>query len=65
MEEAAGDPKMGEKCFTTTMNTTALSWETVNSCAQNEANDVQAAGAKATPQHDCKFLLFLLKKIIK
>ena len=54
MEEADGAPSMAESCFASTMNSTALSWSTVEDCFKNEAEDVQNAAMKATPNHDCK-----------
>jgi hypothetical protein len=57
MEEAEGQPTAGQNCYETSMNTTALPWSVVNDCASNEADIVQTAAMKATPQHDCESLL--------
>ncbi|CAM9436198.1 unnamed protein product [Ectocarpus fasciculatus] len=52
MEEADGAPSEAESCFASTMNSTALSWSTVEDCFKNEADVVQNAAMKATPDHD-------------
>ena len=54
MEEEDGNPAKGESCFTNTMNSTGLSWNTVSTCASDEYDLVQNAAMKATPKHDCK-----------
>jgi len=52
MEQAEGNPAKGQSCYTSTMNTAALPWSTIDACTKNEASVVQAAGAKTTPKHD-------------
>ena len=52
MEQAEGDPSQAESCYSTSMKGSSLTFDTVSACAQNEASDVQAAAAKATPDHD-------------
>jgi len=52
MEKAEGDPSAAEACFESNMKGSSLSFDVVSACAQNEASDVQAAAAKATPSHD-------------
>ncbi len=52
MEQAEGDPAKAETCFATSMKGSSLTFDAVSACAQNEASDVQAAAAKATPSHD-------------
>lgn len=52
MEQAEGDPLQAESCYSTSMKGSSLTFDTVSACAQNEASDVQAAAAKATPDHD-------------
>lgn len=52
MELAEGDPTMGQSCYESTMNSTSVSWSTINYCAVNEGNTVQTYAAKATPAHD-------------
>lgn len=55
MEEAEGNPSMGESCYNSSMNTTALPWSTIQSCSQLQASEVQTAAMKATPtNHECK-----------
>lgn len=52
MEEEDGDFSKGESCFNSSMNSTALSWNTVESCYNNEYDLVMNAGMKATdPDH--------------
>lgn len=52
MEEEDGNPAQGQACFESTMNTTALSWSTVDACLKDEYDLVQNAAMKATPSHD-------------
>lgn len=52
MEEANGDPTKGESCYTSTMDTKALPWSTVATCAKEEESLVQTTAMKATPIHD-------------
>lgn len=53
MEEAGGELSNGETCFGSTMNTTALSWDTVQTCYDDEYDLVMNAGKKATdPNHE-------------
>mmetsp|Transcript_110855 Transcript_110855/g.238685 ORF Transcript_110855/g.238685 Transcript_110855/m.238685 type:complete len:171 (-) Transcript_110855:237-749(-) len=52
MEEEDGNPAKGQSCFESTMNTTALSWNTVQTCFEEEYDLVQNAAMKATPSHD-------------
>lgn len=54
MEEADGNPSMAESCYASTMNATSVSWTTIQDCFNNEADVVQNAAMKATPNHDCK-----------
>jgi interferon gamma-inducible protein 30 len=52
MEEEEGDFSKGEACFSSSMNSTALSWNTVQSCYNDEYDLVMNAGMKATdPDH--------------
>ncbi len=51
MEINGGVSAKAEGCFSSSMVGSALKWETVATCATVEANDVQAAMAKATPVH--------------
>lgn len=52
MEEEDGDFSKGEACFNSSMNSTALSWSTVDSCFNDEYDLVMNAGMKATdPDH--------------
>ena len=37
MENAEGNPAMGQKCYTSTMNTTALPWSTIDACSKFES----------------------------
>lgn len=60
MENAEGNPSMGEHCYTTTMNTTALPWSTIQECSKLEEKTVQTAAAKATPTHSCKCTFTLI-----
>jgi hypothetical protein len=55
MEEEEGNPAQGQACFESTMNTTALSWSTVDACLKDEYDLVQNAAMKATPSHDCEY----------
>jgi hypothetical protein len=41
MEEEDGNPAQGQACFESTMNTTALSWSTVDACLKDEYDLVQ------------------------
>lgn len=55
MEEAEGNPTQGESCYTNSMlnaNATSIEWSTISDCAINNANTVQTAAMKATPDHD-------------
>ena len=53
MEQQEGDPTQAESCFEQTMgNSTIASYKTIQDCVTNEAADVQAVAAKATPEHD-------------
>jgi len=52
MEEAEGVPSMGQTCYESTMNSTAISWSTISSCAQDEYDAVQTQAMNATPKHD-------------
>jgi len=52
MEQAEGDPTKGESCYTSTMDTKALPWSAVTSCAKEEESLVQTLAMKATPSHD-------------
>jgi interferon gamma-inducible protein 30 len=52
MEEADGEVSEGEACFNSSMNSTSLSWNTVQSCYNDEYDLVMNAGMKATdPDH--------------
>lgn len=52
MEEEDGDFSKGESCFNSSMNSTSLSWNTVESCFNDEYDLVMNAGMKATdPKH--------------
>lgn len=52
MEEADGEFSQGESCYKSTMNTTALSWNTVEACYNDEYDLVMNAAMKATdPNH--------------
>jgi hypothetical protein len=52
MEEEDGNFSKGESCYESTMNTTALSWNTVQTCFDEEYDLVMNAGMKATdPDH--------------
>ena len=55
MEEADGAPSAAESCYTNTMNSTSVTWSTISDCATNEADLVQNAAMKATPDHDCEY----------
>ena len=48
MEEEDGNPSMGESCFNSSMNSTSLTWNTVESCYENEYDLVMNAGMKAS-----------------
>lgn len=54
MELNEGAPSAAEPCFAKTLATTqtALTWSTVNTCAQTEASATQNEAMKATPTHD-------------
>lgn len=52
MEEAEGQPSAGRACYENNMNTTALSWSEVETCASKEYDLVQNAAMSATPAHD-------------
>lgn len=52
MELAEGDPTKGESCFSSTLASSGLTWQTVVECSEQEELDVQNAGMKATPKHD-------------
>mmetsp|Transcript_33988 Transcript_33988/g.74112 ORF Transcript_33988/g.74112 Transcript_33988/m.74112 type:complete len:171 (+) Transcript_33988:174-686(+) len=52
MEEADGNPAEAESCYESTMKSSSVSWSTIADCAQNEADVVQNAAMKATPNHD-------------
>lgn len=54
MEEAEGDPRMGQTCYESTMSAynTTLPWSTVALCADEEYEAVQTEAMKATPDHD-------------
>ena len=52
MEEYDGNPSRAESCFNSSMNSTSLTWNTVESCYENEYDLVMNAGMKATdPAH--------------
>lgn len=52
MEEEDGEFSKGEACFESTMNSTDLSWNTVETCFNDEYDLVMNAGMKATdPDH--------------
>jgi interferon, gamma-inducible protein 30 len=50
MELAEGDPTKGESCFSSTLASSGLTWQTVVECSEQEELDVQNAGMKATPK---------------
>jgi len=52
MEEADGNPNKGSSCWSSTMNSTGISWSTISDCVDTEYDKVQNAGAAATPKHD-------------
>ena len=53
MEEHEGDPTVAEACYTSTLAVSSgVSWDTILTCSSNEADEVQAAAALATPTHD-------------
>jgi hypothetical protein len=53
MEEHEGDPTFAEACYTSTLATSSgVSWDTILTCSSDEADEVQAAAALATPTHD-------------
>ena len=56
MENAEGNPLMGQSCYESTMNATALPWAVIEDCYVYEYDQVQAVAAKSTPKHDCEFL---------
>jgi interferon gamma-inducible protein 30 len=54
MELNEGAPSAAQPCFQKTLATTqtAVTWATIDTCSQNEANAVQNEAAIATPAHD-------------
>lgn len=62
MEEAEGNPSMGQSCYEKTMNTSALPWSTISKCVEEEYDSVQTAAMNATPKHQCNtdFLFFII-----
>jgi len=53
MEINEGDPSKAQGCFTNTVaKSSSLTWNDITACYNNEYNDVQNEGAKATPKHD-------------
>jgi Gamma interferon inducible lysosomal thiol reductase (GILT) len=51
LEINGGASAKAESCYTSTMGASSLKYADVTTCVNNEAADVQAASAKATPVH--------------
>lgn len=52
MEEAEGNPAAAQSCYESNMDSTSVTWSTIEDCSKNEADVVQNAAMKATVDHD-------------
>lgn len=57
MEEADGNPSHAESCFSSSMNSTSVTYDDISKCVADEFETVTGAAKDATPSHDCKLYL--------